>query len=216
MTWAAFVTVVSVDDRRRRKVDAVRYLKAGLGGYGLLTLGTATWKFRPVAAVLPFTWNRARISTTPGCVVERWGVSEMTTSFLLYAVYDGRFGVAGLGTGAATGVTGGLRSNKLMAAEGGACWDSGEAEGVGESKRPRISAAVVFCGCEEAEVDVVALVVVDVAVEPPKISARRSSLVLWPPDTATTGSEEVDISSPSRSTLTKGYHGSGKRKTTRL
>lgn len=189
------------------------YLKVGLG-YCLLTLGTATWKFRPVAVMLPFTWNRARISTTPGCVVERCGVSEMTTSFLLYALYDGILGAAGLGGGAA-GVTGVLRSNKLAAAVGGACWACGEAEGVGESKRPRISAAVVFCGWGEAEVGVAALVVVDVAVEPPKISARRSSLVLWPPGTAATGSEGVDISSPSKSALTKGYRGSGKRKTTR-
>ena len=127
----------------------------------------------------------------------------MTRSFLLYTAYDGRFGVAGLGGGAA-GVTGVLRSNKLAAAVGGACWACGEVEGAGESKRPRISAAVVFCGWEEAEVGVAALVVVDVAVEPPKISARRSSLVLWPPGTATTGSEEVDMSSPSKSALTKG------------
>ena len=167
-----------------------------------------------VAAVLPFTWNRVRISTTPGCVVERCGVSEMTTSFLLYAAYDGRFGAAGLG-GGAVGVAGVLRSNKLMAAEGGACWACGDVEGVGESKRPRISAAVVFCGWEEAEVGVAALLVVDVAVVPPKISARRSSLVLWPPGTATTGSAEVDISSPSKSTLTKRYRGSGERRTTR-
>ena len=163
-----------------------------------------------MAAALPFTWNRARISTTPGCVVERCGVSEMTTSFLLYALYDGRFGAAGLGGGAA----GVFRSNKLVAAAGGACWACGEAEGAGagESKRPRISAAVVFCGWEEAEVGVAVLVVVDVAVEPPKISARRSSLVLWPPGTATTGSEGLDISSPSKSALTKGYRRSGKKK----
>ena len=139
----------------------------------------------------------------------------MATSFLLYAVYDGTFGAAGLDGGAA-GVTGVvLRSNKLAADVGGACWACGEAEGEGESKRPRISAAVFFCGWEEAEVGVAALVVVDVAVEPPKISARRSSLVLWPPGTATTGSERVDISSPSKSALTKGYRGSEKRKTTK-
>jgi hypothetical protein len=163
--------------------------------------------------MLPFTWNRARISTTPGCAVERCGVSEMTTSFLLYAAYDGRFGAAGLGGGAA-GATGELRSNKLAAADvGGACWACGEAEGVGESKRPRISAAVVFWGSEEAEVGVAVLVVADVAVEPPKISARRSSLVLWPPGTATTGSEGEDISSPSKSALTKkGIAGQGRGK----
>jgi len=178
----------------------------------LLTFGTATWKFRLVAAVLPFTWNRARMSTTPGCVVERCGVSEMRTSFLLYAVYDGGLGAAGLGGGAA-GVSVVLMSNQLMAAEGGAC---GGAEGAGESKRPRISAAVVFCGWEEAGVGVVALVLVDIAVEPPKISARRSSLVLWPPGTAATGSDGEDISYPSKSTLTKGYRVSGKRKCTRL
>ena len=147
------------------------------------------------------------MSTTPGCVVECCGVSETKRSFLLYAVYDGKFGAAGLGGGAA-GVTGGLRSNKLEAAAaegGGACCACGEgAEGAGESKRPRISAAVVFCGCWEVELGVVVLVVVvDVAVEPPKISARRSSLVLWPPGTETTGSEGVDISSPSKSTFDK-------------
>lgn len=172
---------------------------------GLLTLGTATWKFRPVAATFPFTRNRARISTTPGCVVERCGVREITRSFLLYALYDGRFGVAGLGGGAAA-VTGGLKSNKLEAAAGGAA-ACGEAEGAGESKRLRISAAVVFCGWE-ASVGVV----VDAAVDPPKISARRSSLVLWPPGTATTGSEGADISSPSKSALTKEIAGQGRGK----
>jgi hypothetical protein len=123
-----------------------------------------------VAVTFPFTWNRARISTTPGCVVERCGVREITRSFLLYALYDGRFGVAGLGGGAAV-ITVGLKSNKLEAAGGGAA--CGEAEGAGESKRLRISAAVVFCGWEAG-----VGVVVDVAVDPPKISARRSSLVL--------------------------------------
>ena len=129
-------------------------------------------------------------------------------SFLLYAVYDGRFGAAGLGGGAAV-VSIGLRSNKLVAAAvlGGAC---GGAEGAGESKRLRISAAVVFCGW------VVGVgVVVDVAVEPPKISARRSSLVFWPPGTATTGSEGADISSPSKSALTEEIADQGKG-TTRL
>lgn len=65
-------------------------------------------------------------------------------SFLLYAVYDGRLGVAvaGFGGGGAAVVSIGIRSNKLEAAAlGGAC---GGADGAGESKRPRISAAVVF------------------------------------------------------------------------
>lgn len=123
---------------------------------------------------------------------------------MLYALYDGRFGVAGLGGGAAA-VTGGLKSNKLETAAGGAA--CGEAEGAGESKRLRISAAVVFCGWE-ASVGVV----VDVAVDPPKISARRSSLVLWPPGTATTGSEGAIISSPSKSALTKEIAGQGRGK----
>jgi hypothetical protein len=154
------------------------------------------------------------MSTTPGCVVERCGVSETARSFLLYTVYDGIFCAAGLGGGAA-GVTGGLRSNKLAAAVGGtgACWACGEtAGGAGESKRPRISAAVVFC-CWKAEAGVAVLLVVDGAVEPPKISARRSSFVLWPPGTATTGSEGVDISSPSKSAFINGHRESGKRKT---
>lgn len=174
-------------------------------------MGTATWKFSPVAATLPFTWNRARISTSPGCVAERCGVSEIKRSFLLYAVYDGRLGaaaVAGFGGGGAAVVSIGIRSNKLEAAAlGGAC---GGADGAGESKRPRISAAVVFCGWE-AGVGVVP----DVAGEAPKISARRSSLVLWPPGTATTGSEGADISSPSKSALREEIRRSGKRKTTR-
>ena len=118
---------------------------------------------------------------------------------MLYALYDGRFGVAGLGGGAAA-VTGGLKSNKLEAAVGGAA--CGEAEGTGESKRLRISAAVVFWGWEAG-----VGVVVDVAVDPPKISARRSSLVLWPPGTATTGSEGAVISSPSKSALAKDITG---------
>ena len=124
---------------------------------------------------------------------------------MLYALYDGRFGVAGLGGGAAA-VTGGLKLNKLEAAAGGAA-ACGGAEGAGESNRLRISAAVVFCGWE-ASVGVV----VDVAVDPPKISARRSSLVLWPPGTATTGSEGAIISSPSKSALTKKIAGQGRGK----
>jgi hypothetical protein len=110
---------------------------------------------------------------------------------LLYAVYDGSFGDAGLGGGAA-GVTGEVKSNKL-AVDGGSAGDG--ADGEGESKRLRMSLAVAFCGLE------VGVGVVDVAIEPPKISARRSSLVLWPPGTETTGSEGAGISSPSRSTL---------------
>jgi hypothetical protein len=76
-------------------------------------------------------------------------------------VYDGRFGVAGLGDGgaaaalaAAVTVTAELLSNKLGAAVGGAC---GGAEGAGESKALRISAAVVFCGWEAGVGVVVAL-----------------------------------------------------------
>jgi len=97
--------------------------------------------------------------------------------------------------GGAEGVTDEARSNKLevVVVVGAAC---GGAEGAGESKRLRISLAVLFCGWD-AGVGVAG----DVAVEPPKISARRSSLVLWPPGTATTGSEGADRSSPSRSTF---------------
>ena len=49
-------------------------------------MGTATWKLMPVTALLPVTWNRARMSTTPFCVADRCGVSEIVKSFLLYAV----------------------------------------------------------------------------------------------------------------------------------
>jgi hypothetical protein len=106
-----------------------------------------------------------------------------------------------LGGGAERG-TEEVRSNKLeMVADDGAevaC--GGAAEGAGESKRLRMSLAVFFCSCEAGDVGEA----VDVAVEPPKISASRSSLVLWPPGTATTGSEGADISSPSRSTWEEG------------
>lgn len=43
---------------------------------GLLTLGTATWKFRPAAPAFPFTWNPAG---------ELCGVREMTRLFSWYA-----------------------------------------------------------------------------------------------------------------------------------
>jgi hypothetical protein len=85
--------------------------------------------------MLPFTWKRATISTTPGCVSERCGVNEIMTSFLLYAVYDGNFGAAGLGGGSA-GATGGVKSNKLAVGGVATC---GGAGGAGESKRLRMS-----------------------------------------------------------------------------
>jgi len=84
------------------------------------------------------------MSTAPGCVVERCGVKEITTSFLSYAVYDDSLGAAGLGGGAATGVTGEVRSNKLDAAAAGGEACGGAAEGAGESNRPRMSLAVAF------------------------------------------------------------------------
>lgn len=96
------------------------------------------------------------------------------------------------------------RSNKLAAVVGAAC--GGVAEGAGESKRLRISLAVLFCGWE-AECGVL----VDVSFAPPKISARRSSFVLWPPGTATTGSEGADISSPRRSILKEETRVQGRR-----
>ena len=46
----------------------------------------------------------------------------------------------------------------------------------------------------------------------PKISARRSSFVLLPPGTATTGSEGADVSSPRRSTLKEKTTVQGRRK----
>jgi hypothetical protein len=47
-----------------------------------LTLGTAAWKLNPVADVVPDTWNRARIMTTPGRAGDVWGVSVIFSSFL--------------------------------------------------------------------------------------------------------------------------------------
>ena len=46
----------------------------------------------------------------------------------------------------------------------------------------------------------------------PKISARRSSFVLLPPGTATTGSEGAHVSSPRRSTLKEETTVQGRRK----
>ena len=95
---------------------------------------------------------------------------------------------AGADAGVGVGVTVEVKSKRLDTAGDAAC------VGAGESKRLRMSLAVVLCGWE---VDVVALG--DVALEPPKISARRSSLVFWPPGTDTAFSEGVDKSSPSKS-----------------
>ena len=95
---------------------------------------------------------------------------------------------AGAGADAGVGVTVEVKSKRLDTAGDAAC------VGAGESKRLRISLAVVLCGWE-ADVGAVG----DIALEPPKISARRSSLVFWPPGTDATGSEGVDTSSPSKS-----------------
>jgi len=102
-------------------------------------------------------------------------------------------------------VTDEARSNKLAAVVGAAC--GGAAEGAGESKRLRMSLAVLFCGLEASCGELV-----DVSFAPPKISARRSSFVLWLPGTATTGSEGADISSPRRSTLKEKLAVQGRRK----
>ena len=95
---------------------------------------------------------------------------------------------AGAGAGAGVGVTVEVKSKRLDTAGDAAC------VGAGESKRLRMSLAVVLCGWE-ADVGAAG----DIALESPKISARRSSLVFWPPGTDTMCSEGVDTSSPSKS-----------------
>jgi len=98
-----------------------------------------------------------------------------------------------------------VKSKRLDAAGDAACVG---ADGAGESKRLRMSLAVVLCGWE-ADVGAMG----DVALEPPKISARRSSLVFWPPGTDTTCSEGADTSSPSRSAFLEEVAGEKKRNT---
>ena len=95
---------------------------------------------------------------------------------------------AGAGAGADVGVIVEVKSKRLDTAGDVAC------VGAGESKRLRMSLAVVLCGWG-ADVGVAG----DIGFEPPKISARRSSLVFCPPGTDATGSEGVDTSSPSKS-----------------
>lgn len=55
----------------------------------------------PVAGVLPVTWKRARMFTTPGFCGDVCGVSEMRSSFLSYAGYA-------VSRGTAAGCGGGL------------------------------------------------------------------------------------------------------------
>ena len=103
---------------------------------------------------------------------------------------EGAAAGAGAGTdaGVGVGVTGEVKSKRLDTAGDAAC------VGAGESKRLRMSLAVVLCGWE-ADVGAPE----DVALEPPKISARRSSLVFWPLGTDAAFSEGVVKSSPSKS-----------------
>ena len=109
---------------------------------------------------------------------------------------------AGAGAGADVGVTVEVKSKRLDTAGDVAC------VGAGESKRLRMSLAVVLCGWE-ADVGVAG----DIIFEPPKISARRSSLVFWPPGAEVTGSEGADTSSPSKSAFLKKVASEKKRDT---
>ena len=68
-----------------------------------LTLGTAAWKLSPVAVVVPDIWNHARIMMTLGQAADTTGVSLIFSSFLSYAVYDIRRGVASAADGGAGG-----------------------------------------------------------------------------------------------------------------
>lgn len=162
-----------------------------------LTFGTAAWKFRPVTGFAPVAWKFARILTNPGRVGDVCGVRVMRSSFLSYAVYpDGAAACAGGGDVVCGTVAAAVNSDCIAGAAAGAGAGEGAAAGAtGESKRPRMSCAMLRGAAGGAGESV--FVGGDVA-ELPKISARRSCVA------GTAGAPFVagvlEMSSPRRST----------------
>ena len=160
-------------------------------------MGTAAWKFIPDTGVLPVTWNRAKIFTTPGLCGEVCGVSEIRSSFLSYAGYAVNFGA-----GAAAGCGGDCACGSANADGAGAAAAGGggdvaaATEGVWSNK-PRMSSTVLFCFAAGAEAPAPGEGAG--ADELPKISARRSWLLRgFAAGAPFVGAAVAGMSSPSR------------------
>ena len=136
------------------------------------TFGTAAWKFSPVTGVFPATWNRARMFTTPG----RWGfvcgVNDMRSSFLSYAGYAVSCFAAGCGGAAWVCGNENAEGAVLLDGERGLVAAAADTEGVGEPKRDMMSSTALVGCCAGA-----AGALLPEDEEPPKISARRASLL---------------------------------------